>query len=233
MRTPINKILVKLEKKSENVYTFANGTEIFFYNGEEAYRDGTYNPHNYTRIYGEVAVIPDRLTRDDRFLVYVDSELALYEDSIVPEVQVGDRIYFHYISVQDNNFIQIDKEMYYSIPYSSVLCVVRDKKIIPIGGYVLSEPYYGEGVHVANMPDGTTIRVKKIGSFELPVYDPLPNQAVVKHVGTPLKGFDSELSVGDIILIQDKRTHKNTIEGVEYYTTREIEIEAVLGHEAK
>lgn len=233
MKTPLNKILVKLEKKSENVYTFANGHEIYFYNGEESYKDGTYNPNNYVRIYGEVAAVPERIAKDDKYIVYADSETILYEDCIVPEVQVGDRVYFEYITVQDSNFIEIEGTMYYAINYKHIICAVRNKEIIPIGGHVLSEPYYGEGVHVANMPDGSTIRVKKIGSFELPVYEPLPNQAVVKHTGTPLKGFNNEVSMGDIILIASKRNFRNTIEGKEYYTTREIEIEAILGHETK
>lgn len=232
MRTPKNAVLVKLEKKSENEYVFSNGHVIHLIVEEMGYLDGSYNPNAHTRIYGDVAAIPDRLGKggkEDSDPVWVRGNDARYIDAIVPEVLEGDRVYFYYTVVSEYNIIEWDGQTYYKVPYTQIICVVREDKIIPIGSHVLLEPYYGEGIVEENI-DGHKVYGKKtsFGLF-LPVGRPQQRGiGKVRHIGAPLVGDEQLLTEGDLVLFPDMFDVRDTIEGVEYYTMRQHEVLAII-----
>ncbi len=231
MRIPKNIVLVKLEKKSENEYVFGNGHTIHLMVELDAYKDGTYNPNNYTRIFGEVVAIPDRLGKggkDESEPVVWFNDAPKYIDSIVEEVQVGDRIYFYYTQISDHNILEWEGGLYYKVPYTQIICAIRNGEMIMIGGHILLKPYYGEGIIEENIAGHRVFgKMTSFGVF-MPVAKPEERKGTVAHVGTPLIGDDANLSVGDLCYFPVNYDVKTTIEGVEYYTMRQHEILCTL-----
>lgn len=231
MKIPKNIVLVHLEKTSESEYVFSNGHKIHLIVEEMGYLDGTYNPNNHIRIFGDVAAIPEKLGKGENESdpVWVRGNEAKYVDAIIPEVLVGDRIYFEYNIVSDYNILEWEGKTFYKVPYTQIICAVRDGKILPIGGYVFLEPYYGEGIVEENI-DGHKVYGKRTASgLFLPVGKPEQKGiGRVKYIGTSLVGEENQLEIGDLVMYPIEYAIKNTIEGVEYYTMRQHEILAVI-----
>lgn len=218
-RVPQNSILVELEKVSDDQYKFASGLSIFL--------NTTYKPENYQRIYGKCAAVPDILTKGD--LIKWDTEDSRHIDSIVPEVEIGDRVYFTYISVNRTNLIEYEGKMYYRINYAQILCVVREAVTIPIGGWILCEEYYGENTESIEV-EGRKVygEVSKSGLITSIIKKPSQKQAIVKIVGKPLKEDNMELESGDLVVFANKIGFKNNIEGVDYVFLRYWDVMAVI-----
>lgn len=191
MRAPTGYILVKgnrYDEKFENSNLYR-----YFQSGRETW------DVNY---YAEVVAVPDD-TGDD----------------IVHEVQVGDKVYFHYNSFLNNDHNLIisdnpDESMFmFRINYFDVLAVVRDGKIIPIGGWCFVEPH-----------------VHKLKLLEAEVEQKSEQQGILKHIGTPKKGFSMHPmpKVGDMIAFGRDDAWMNRIEGVEYYCMQQDRILAIL-----
>lgn len=125
------------------------------------------------------------------------------------EVKEGDTVYIN-LSESLNTFIYSFKgKKYYTIKYDSIVCAVRDDKIIPVNGYVLIEPIE---------------RVRKALSHEVKYI--VPNEGRVCHMGSrnmeykrnyagrslrkkePSKRFydfdDKDLSVGDEVILDSQ-----------------------------
>lgn len=180
--------------------------------------------------------IPNNVKEEDLDGVEDTSVMEYYYMSdISPEVQVGDKIYWIWTAgmnvVQKNRYIEIDGETLWRIGYDSIICAVRDGKIIPVGSYVLCKP---------DMETWEDITVK------IPYYSKITNRmevagivtktapqakylkAYVHHIGTPLAGQELELSVGDHIIYRKYADMKVEIEGEEYYAMRYSHIEAKI-----
>jgi co-chaperonin GroES (HSP10) len=254
-------ILVELEKLSENEFSFSSGVKL--------YVDTSYKPEWHVRIYGECVLTPEVLTKSDQ-IKYVEGDYR-YIDSIEPEVKVGDRVYFTYISADKRNIVEYNKKCYCKIPYSSILCVVRkgiaidivkatdyckennlefnsvvsdiiEKKIelpfslphdqiIPIGGNIMLEEYYGEDAESVDV-DGKKVFGKVSASGLITgIAKPSSRHGVVRIVGSPLKGDDVEVEAGDIVMFPDKFGFKNNIEGKDYLFVKYWDIQAIVGKE--
>lgn len=231
MRIPKNIVLVQLEKKSETEYVFGNGHTIHLMVELDAYKDGTYNPNNYVRIYGEVIAIPDRLGKggkDESEPVVWFNDSPKYIDSIVEEVKKGDRIYFYYTQISEHNLLEWDGKIYYKVPYTQIICSIRNGEIIMIGGHTLLTPYYGGDIVEETIGGHKVFGTKTSFGIFLPVDKPEERKGIVEHVGTPLIEDECNISVGDLVLFPANYDVRNTIEGKEYYTMRQHEILAIL-----
>lgn len=226
MRTPKNIVLIELEKESENEYVFSNGHKIHLIVEEMAYKDGSYNPNNYTRIYGDALVVPDALTKDSDPVCFFNDDTK-YANSIVPEVEAGDRIYFYYNTISEYNLLPYEGKLYYRVPYTQIICAVRKGQIIPVGGHILLTPYYGEGIVEENI-DGHKVYGKMIGALFFPIGKPENQRGKVTHIGTPLIGHEKNMDADDIVFFPRDYDVLNNIEGVEYYTMRQHEVLGVL-----
>jgi len=149
--------------------------------GRELVLDPGFDPAVHVRIYGEVVSVPAHLSsgipisQEHRGLPsYHEQSPYRYKfiSDIVPEVQVGDRIYFHFNTIKPHNFVQIDgvhpdRVWYIKVRYDQVICVVRDGVIIPIGGYTLVDPDFEtwEDISVPTYSD-------LIGKDGLPILKP-------------------------------------------------------------
>lgn len=241
-----NSVLVELEKLSDNEFQLASGVKLFM--------DTSYKPEDHQRIYGTCVAIPELLTKGDQ-IKYEEGDYR-YVDSIVPEVMVGDKVYFTYISVNKSNLIEYEGKSYCNIPYSSILCVVRHgqypeygttsdgqrialsmattQQIIPIGGNIMCEEYYGKDAEYTEV-DGKKIygEVSKSGLITNIIKKPSQKEAKVKIVGSPLKEDNLEVAPGDIVMFPNKFGFKNNIEGTDYLFIKYWDIHAIVGNETE
>jgi co-chaperonin GroES (HSP10) len=227
---PQNAVLVELEKLSENEYQFASGLKI--------YMDTSYAPTQHQRIYGKCVAVPGTLSKDGDMVKFEQDDLR-FLDSIVPEVKVGDTVYFNYTSINPANLIEFEGWSYYRISYASIICVVKqgdpawmDGTILPIGGNILCEEYYGKDAQAVDV-DGRKVfgEVSKSSGLITKIVDkPFNKYAVVKIVGTPLREDDVEVSPGDIVMFPNKYGFKNNIEGTDYLCLKYWDIQAIVGN---
>jgi co-chaperonin GroES (HSP10) len=176
--------------------------------------DPLFKPTHNARIYGVVKAIP-------KGKCYNEDGIEIEAD-----VQVGDKVYFHYLATFDENACLYGN--YYRIPYCWVFCVVRGTDIIPIGGWTFCEKMVeGEeefsqvevnGVKISAVTNSSGL-VTSIGKKES------TKVAIMRHIGKPLKNINSiEVNSGEKVLIEKSLNFENTIEGKSYYTIRQGDI---------
>lgn len=174
--------------------------------------DPEFNPTHYARIYGRVMAVPEgKACNEEGF-------------EIEKEVQVGDIIYFHYLTTSDETNCIYGN--YYKVPYYWIFCVVRGGNILPVGGWTLCEQVVeeefntvevsGQKVEAITSASGLVIGLNKKPSTKF---------ARLSHIGKPLVGQDElKISAGSMVIINKNANFKNTIENKEYYTVRQSDI---------
>jgi co-chaperonin GroES (HSP10) len=174
--------------------------------------------------------VPEVFTKGDQ-IKYEEGDYR-FTDSIFPEVCVGDRVYFTYIVVNKATLVEYEGKFYCNIPYSAILCVVRNGEIIPIGGNVLCEEYFGKDASAFEVHGKQMFgEMSKSGLITSIVKKPSQRHATVKIVGTPLKGDDMEIAPGDIVMFPNKFGFKNNIEGKDYLFIKYWDVHAIVGNE--
>ncbi len=74
--------------------------------------------------YGYVVATPKRLSNS----------------STTMDLEVGDKIYFHFHTVSTENRHEIDGKTYYKVHYDQIYCAVRDGRIQTLSLFLLMEP---------------------------------------------------------------------------------------------
>jgi co-chaperonin GroES (HSP10) len=215
-----NSVLVELEKLSDDEYQFGSGVKLYI--------NTSYKPEQHQRIYGTCVAVPEMLTKGDQ-VKYEPGDFR-FADSVEPEVKLGDRVYFSYVAVHKGSIVEYEGKSYCNIPYSAILCVVRDKEIIPIGGWILCEEYYGKDATEIEV-DGKKIFVQMGKSLVTGIAKPSTKEGIVRIVGSPLKEDLMEVSSEDIVTFPNKFGFKNNIEGTDYLFVKYWDIQAIIGQE--
>jgi co-chaperonin GroES (HSP10) len=202
-KSPPNTVVVEVGASMDDTVQFGN---------LKLHIDPEFNPTQYARIYGRVIAVPDSK-------VYNEESIEIEKD-----VQVGDVIYFHYLTTSDENNCIYGN--YYKVPYYWIFCVVRSGNILPIGSWTLCETVVeeefntvevnGQKIEAITSASGLVIGLNKKSSTKF---------ARLSHIGRPLIGED-ELKVGQgaLVILNKNSNFKNTIEGKEYYTVRQRDI---------
>jgi co-chaperonin GroES (HSP10) len=202
MKSPTQRILVRCKDLYEYFVTHGNLT---------LYVDPLFKKGQHKITCGEVVAVPDGVLPWCR---------------IIPEVQVGDKIYFHYNALREDSVIP-DLEGIWVIEYDFVFCVVRDGKIIPIGGKVFASPLYDDGVQDIEV-NGTVTKGKiseKTGLITEINSKHSLKKARLAHIGTPLRGdVPVAIKVGDVFYYISNADFRNTIEGTEYFVMNQEDI---------
>lgn len=168
-----NYIVFKTDKMFEDKVKLGgkDGRELIF--------DPMFQPWLHVRTFGEVVDIPIHLgpqpmpmqeyVGTPEYFGYAPTKFKKLSD-IEPEVEIGDKIYFHFNTVALKNMMleegeHPNKTYYFKVRYDQVICAVREsmtigvipdtfkadggrtvktthKRIIPIGSYTLVEPDY-------------------------------------------------------------------------------------------
>lgn len=159
---------------------------------------------------------------------------------IAQEVKPGDRIYFHYNTIDEENKYKLeDGRKIYKVRYDQIICVARDGKIIPIGSHVLISMVWDEGVVEIDLDNlkipghspVSTVKGKMSASGLITELHDKPKhlEGIVEHIGKALKG-EPVLDVvpGDKILFLPESDWINVIEGKEYFVMKQRDLIAKL-----
>lgn len=196
---PTGKIFVQIEKTHNDTVKVG---------GVEFYQDTSFRPEWHTVVCGIVASIPRRI--GDQF----------ENQGIVPDVQVGDKLYFDWSVVHEKtNRVEYEGQDYWKVDYFQAICAIRNGEICPVGGRVIVTPL------VEDKGD-----VWKGTSILLPEYS---KSQTSKEMGTLVAKGQSKLTeepllaeVGDTVIFPDWAINTHNIEGKDYYI---IEQEHILG----
>ena len=204
-QSAVNAVIVRVEEALDSTYKHGS-LEVFI--------DPLFNPTHHARIYGIVEAIPaGKCFNEDGF-------------EIEQEVQVGDKVYFHYLVTSDE--INCVYGNSYKVPYYWIFCVVRNGNILPIGGWTLCSQIVEEEDEFESVEVGgrtmqatlsssglvTSIEKKKSVKF-----------AKLSYIGKPLLNQkELDVSQGDTVVLAKNSNFINKIEGVDYFTVRQSDI---------
>lgn len=172
MQSP-TRIIVQIDKK------FNETTKSGFY------IDTTYRPEHHVNIEGRVVSVPKRLPKD------------FIRDGYYPTVEVGDRLYFHYLVILDNDNYLFDN--YYLVDYFQALATVKpDGRILPVGEHILIEPMEEEITH-------STLIIPDVA------------KKVSLNKGRVFSSNDPSIPNGSIVGFEEHGKFENEIEGHTLY----------------
>ncbi len=184
------RIAVKVSKKYND--------EVEFSSGEKLFLDVTWNPEHHVTICGEVVALPrGEWCKNTR------------GDWIKQELQVGDLVYFNYLTVDTENLVTGERDVYL-VDLEECFSFVRSGSLTAISNHVLVEPEVIE---------------EKVGSIYVGVPKKSETEGYVRHIGTPLKNKDElGLISGDKVRFHERNSFLNKIEGVEYYVMKQDDL---------
>jgi co-chaperonin GroES (HSP10) len=142
------------------------------------------------------------------------------------ETQEGDKVYFHFNSINDRNLVQYLGEKIYKLQYPNAICVVRDGVIIPIAGHILIEPIWDD--EVQSLGNGKRGKLSESGIVTELNDKPKHLEGIVRYVCTPMQGDIMELEPGNKILYAPHADWEVEIEGTKYYVMKYWDIEAII-----
>lgn len=204
MKVPKQRIIIRADNLYKYYVTHGNLT---------LYVDPLFKPGQRKIITGDVVDVCDSMHEHCR---------------IVNEIKVGDKVYFHYNAIHDDNMIP-DTKGHWVIEYDSVFCAVRDGNIIPIGSRILAEPIYDEDI-VEIEANGQKRKAKLTKSGIVKELDPEHNlnKARLCYIGSPLIGDEPvPIKPGDVFYYIKNGDFKNSIEGKDYFIMMQDEILSV------
>lgn len=215
--------------------------------GKEIFLDPKFDPQRHVRTYGEVVSVPLQLTKKPFMQEHRGSPAPAdsspfdykYTSDVAQDVQVGDRIYFHFNTMMMRNLVKEEgvhpnKTWYFKVSYEQIICAVRDGVIIPVGSYVLVDPDFETWDDIllpvmTNLKDADGNLIPKpkdqwIQRKVQPEYKFLVG--FVRHIGSPLIGDKVEVEVGQKIWYRRNADWINKIEDSEYFAIRQRHIVA-------
>lgn len=149
------------------------------------------------------------------------------------EVRIGDKIWFHYLCISDNNYIgRADDGMkMYKVYYDQIFGRKSTDGIVMMNGYVMVKPFFGDDFKEVEC-DGKKINAKTevLAGVEIvteTVEKPKYLHGILYNIGKPV-GKDTRLTChkGDHIVFTPSSEFTNKIEGDEYYIMRQWDIMA-------
>lgn len=199
-QAPPHHVIVEVGAALDDTVTYGNIT---------LHIDPEFNPTHHARIYGRVLALPQGAVND------FDGNL------IEPDVKVGDIVYFHYLTTNDESNCIYGN--YYKVPYHWVFCAVRDNNILPVGTWTLCEKLIednfgkvdveGHNIDAVISASGIVTKLNKQPSIRV---------ARIAYIGKPFVGQKQlEIGVGDKVVLDRNSNFINKIEGKEYYTVKQ------------
>jgi len=174
----------------ENDYVFVGGAKV--------YVDTSFHKEKHSITCGRVISVCDQI--DDSLRTTI-------------EVQPGDVVFFHYLSVmnaiRDKKFLECDGRKYYSVPYESLYVAKRtiqcwyppfvsgalsrlEERIICLNGFILVTP---KQEHTEDNIDGILLPECMLSKEQV-------SRGVVAYTGIPLSGEPEVVKPGDEIIFR-------------------------------
>lgn len=204
-QSPANTVIVKVGSVLDDTVEYGN---------LKLHIDPLFKPTEYARIYGTVIAVPQGEAHTE------------YGDKIEKSVQVGDKIYFHFLTTTDETNCIYGN--YFKVPYYWIFCIVRNDNILPVGSWCFVEQINEEESDYSEMEvlsKRMSVKVSETGLVTSVSKKKSVNSGILKHIGEPFIGKDKvDANVGDKVLLTRNSNFKNKIEGKEYYTLRQEDI---------
>lgn len=205
METPRDIVLVSVKQKYNN--------QIEIQGGQVIWLDTSFKPMHHVSICGTVEALPRTLSPNH----YAHGKSTM-------DLQVGDKVYFHYLTVDPNNLVEVDGKEYYQVDYFNIFCYIRDGEMQMANDWCFVEPVEDvQGTHY----EGTSIIIPE-------KYRKKKNYKIgkLKKIGKPPKDEDPlDVSPEDYIIYGKDADFENEIEGVVYYTMMQRYLYAVIQEE--
>lgn len=200
-----------------------------------------------TRIYADVVAVPERVAGNitvahdhpgfpvgDGYYSGGILKARKTIDNIIPEVEVGDRLYFDFDILGNMEYSTGTRlgDGYFAVRYDQIICTVRNGEIIMIGGWVLIDPQVEENLLPVRDAQGNLLPKERWIAKT-----PDPSTAValhgtLRHIGKPLRCDDPlDIEPGDRIIFSYYSEYKMVIEGKEYFCMKQRDILAVYEKE--
>lgn len=214
-------VIVKIEKKYRDKVSLENGLELHL--------DPLYKPTEHITYSGIVASVPSIIPYSER------------NDKITPVINIGDKVYFRYASVdEEKNYLgksvnDLSETITLRVFYSWVYAVVKDDKVQAVGEWVLGKPFIdadGVDVEIQGESGPVTIKVEYFPGSTLiksSHTEKTQYKAIVEYASN-FEGESIDFKKGDIIFCKHRIDFENTIEGEQYYCFRHSKVDAVLGN---
>jgi co-chaperonin GroES (HSP10) len=211
---PIGKIFVTVDKRYNDEITLESGLKL--------YQDTTFRPEWHSNISGKVVSVPRSIGEH------------LENRGIVPEVLVGDRIWFLWTVCNDvANLVEIDGNEYWMINYCDVICIQRFallddfetaiSDMIPVGGKALIRAVETKR---EEMTAGGIILPQMIAEEQR------KDIGKLIWIGTPREGQTAcTAEVGDVVIFPAAYSNAHTIDGVEYFVVDQDDIQGCIPKE--
>lgn len=206
MKTP-NHVWVKYPKMFEDKIQLKSGLVLDKIND--------YKPEWHATLFGEISDLAP----------FIHPSLKI-ED----ELQVGDRIYFHYLVADEKNIHEQDGEKFLRVPVYKIFCVVRDGQIIPYGGFVLAKPVYSDDVSEVDV-DGKKIMAKVSASGLVTSVEVTYKKDCSKiyFIGKPLRDApDLGVVPGDEVMMHKNSHAEYEIEGEKYHIYEQQDLLCII-----
>lgn len=160
MESP-TKYIVTIEKKFND--------EIETKSGIKFYLDTTYNLEQHVNISGKVVSVPRR------------KPTSFLGEEFYDTVKVGDKLYFNYITLLDeNNLIEHEGEEYWLVEPEMAFATVRGKKIYAVGSHVLIKPIVEEVKSTLIIPEYLKKKELNRGKVVASNDPEMPNKSIVE-----------------------------------------------------
>lgn len=214
-------VIVEIEKRYND--------EIELSTGQKLHYDPMYKPTENLTYSGTVTSVPT-ITPYNEQLQEID-----------PVINIGDKVYFRYIAVDDDinllgkSVTDTSETLTVRVFYSWIYAVSKQGEVQAVGEWVLAKPFIdADGVEETIQGESGPVTIKveyfpgstlvKSTYTEKSIY-----KAIVEYSST-LRNIPESIQKGDIVFSRYRIDFANTIEGTEYYCIRKSSIDAIVGN---
>lgn len=213
MQTPINKLIVTLEKKLYDSRTFESGQTIYF--------DPSWHPEEYAMLKAKVVSVPPGVINRNDYKGYTISmepgdEILIRYDVVFAYKDQPDRdtpVYKNLIFEYNEQFEKFEELWLCDI--LQVFAIIKDGKYHMINGFVMLEP-------IVDKRADFTSRIIRPDSFNNVL---IKDRAIVQAANSK----DLPISVGDTVYINPNMVMQYQLNMDKFYIIKEHYILAIQG----
>lgn len=205
MKTTKDIVLISTPQKYNNQIEISGGTVLWL--------DTSFKPLHHVSISGIVEAVPGLLSPSH----YAHGNSTM-------DLQVGDKVYFNYLTIHPDNLVWHEDKEYYQVEYFNIFCYIRDGKMHMTNSWVFVEPLEEEvSSHYGNSSIIIPQAYRKKKNYKI---------GRLRHIGTPQRNEPSlKVSEGDYVVYAKNADFANEIEGEVMYTMRQKDLFAVIQEE--
>lgn len=215
----LNNVLVKIDWEVKRQMQYKSlSLEIIPFEGK---LNDSYDPKGHRQTKGVVVSLPLGFSDEPAFT------------KIRKDVRLGDTIYFHFNSIDEDTRIEIGEDYYYQISYDQIICIVRDGEIIMVGGRILVRPYFDKDIQDIDHLGGK-IKVKTTASglvstvigWDVESKDGHHlNKGTLAHISHEAVGdMPLPIKAGDTVYFETDSDWENWIEDKMYFVMRQEDL---------